>query len=228
MTRNGRRGALLLFTKPARPGRVKTRLVGELTPEQAAALHAAFRDDLCERLAHGAFHLEIAWALDDGEELPRGSAPGLRQSGDDLGERLYHALATAARRFDAVAAVGSDHPELEARTVEDAFARLASGADVVLGPVADGGYYLIALGRDAVRRELFAGIAWSTETVLADTLARARSLGLATELLPPGHDVDRPEDLRALAERLASSRRCPRTRELLESWGRLAPGGEAP
>lgn len=224
MTRN----ALLVFTKPARPGRVKTRLIGELTAAEAAELHAAFRDDLCERLAGGDYRLEIAWDLDDGEAVPAGPAPGTRQVGGDLGARLFHALTGAARRFEAVAAVGSDHPELAPATVDDAFRRLAAGADVVLGPVADGGYFLIALRRDAVRRELFEGVAWSTETVLADTLARARALGLAAELLPPGHDVDRPADLAALARRLAqrdaaACDACPRTRALLESWGRLHP-----
>lgn len=215
--------AVLLFTKPARPGRVKTRLVGELTPEEAARLHAAFLDDLSERLAHGRFHLEIAWALDDGEEVPAGPLPGIRQVGEDLGARLFHALSDAARRFDAVAAVGSDHPELGTETVEDAFARLGSGADVVLGPVPDGGYYLIGLRKHAVRRDLFEGIAWSTETVLEETLARARGRGLSTELLPEGQDVDRPRDLEALARRLAASDGCPRTRALLASWGRLSP-----
>jgi len=42
--------SLTLFTKPALAGRVKTRLIGDLTPEQAAELHGAFRDDLVERL----------------------------------------------------------------------------------------------------------------------------------------------------------------------------------
>lgn len=217
------RNALLVFTKPARPGRVKTRLVGELTAAEAAALHAAFRDDLCERLRGGDYHLEIAWALDEGEAVPAGPAPGRRQEGGDLGARLYHALARAARRFEAVAAVGSDHPELAPETVADAFRRLAAGADVVLGPVPDGGYYLIGLKRGAVHRELFEGIAWSTDTVLAETVVRTAVLGLATELLAPGHDVDRPADLAALARRLATSDACPRTRSLLASWGRLTP-----
>ncbi len=215
--------ALLVFTKPARPGRVKTRLIGELTAEEAAALHAAFRDDLCERLEGGNFQLELSWALDDGEDVPETPWPGSRQVGDDLGARLYNALAAAARRFEAVAAVGSDHPELAAETVDDAFRRLDAGADLVLGPVPDGGYFLIGLARDAVRRELFDGIAWSTDTVLAETLARAAQLGLATELLPQGQDIDRPDDLHELAGRLAAEDGCPRTRALLESWGRLAP-----
>lgn len=218
MTQN----ALLLFTKPARPGRVKTRLIGELTAEEAAELHAAFRDDLTECLSGRSFHLELAWALEDGEDVPEGPVPGFRQEGKDLGARLFHGLRRAAERFAAVGAVGSDHPELEAETVEDAFRRLADGADLVLGPAADGGYYLVALRREALRFELFEGVPWSTETVLRETLRRAGTRGLRTELLPAGHDVDVPEDLRRLAESLAVTPNiCPRTRRLLHAWGRL-------
>lgn len=227
--------ALLLFTKPAHPGRVKTRLIGELTPEQAAEIHAAFRDDVCERLQQGRFQLQIHWALSADEAIPGGPVPGYRQQGADLGARLHHALHAASDQFDAVAAVGSDHPEITSATVEDAFRRLHGGADLVLGPVPDGGYFLIALGAGAVHRELFEDIAWSTETVLRDTLAKAEQLGLAVELLPEGHDIDRPDDLRDLVQRLESSnledglptkdglrtKNCPRTRAVLKSWGRL-------
>ena len=221
---------LFLFTKPARPGRVKTRLIGELTPEQAAALHAAFRDDVAERLAGGSFDLELAWALDDGEAVPESSLPGRRQEGADLGERLYNALQSAlvSAGGGAVGAIGSDHPEIALATVEDAFQRLAAGADLVVGPAADGGYYLIALRSGAVHRDLFTCIAWSTDTVFSETMRRAERLGLKTELLPEGHDVDRPDDLRRLVASLAAANGdrdvadCPRTRALLVSWGRLA------
>src|SRR6476469_3519849 len=80
--------ALLLFTKPAREGRVKTRLIGDLTAAEAAALHGAFLADLLDRLLDGDFELRIAWALEPGEEIPAGPWPGLRQEGSDLGERL--------------------------------------------------------------------------------------------------------------------------------------------
>ena len=225
MTKPPSERCVLLYTKPARPGRVKTRLIGELSAEQAAELHAAFLGDLSERLVDGRFHLQVAWALDGNEPFPTGLVAGgeaIRQAGNDLGSRLYHGLAAAAERFTAVAAVGSDHPELEPETVERAFAALAAGSDAAFGPVSDGGYYLVALRREAVRRELFEDIPWSTGEVLEESLERCRQLGLAVALLPAGYDVDVADDLRRLAARLkATPGGCPRTRDVLSRWGWL-------
>lgn len=210
---------LLLFTKPAREGRVKTRLIGDLTAAEAAQLHAAFLADLLDRLREGSFELRLAWALDPDEEIPAGPVPGMRQEGSDLGERLYRALSAGDART--VMALGSDHPTLPLSLIHRAFETLEAGADVVLGPAEDGGYYLIALRAGAVHPRLFEGIAWSTDRVLPATLERCRELGLAVELLPEASDVDTPEDLRRLAERLAadvdSDLGCPRTRDLLQS-----------
>lgn len=218
---------LLLFTKPARPGRVKTRLVGAgLSAERAAALHAAFLGDLCERLAGApGFELRLAWALDDGETMPASRVPAVVQRGEDLGERLFGALSDAAAEHELVGAVGSDHPELSLRRVEEAFAALRNGADVAIGPAHDGGYYLIALRREIITRRLFCGVPWSTADVLATTLARCAELDLAAALLPPEGDVDTPADLARLAASLVEGRgpRCPRTSALLESWDMLAP-----
>lgn len=129
-----------------------------------------------------------------------------------------------------MAAVGSDHPELGHEAPEQAFQELDAGADLVLGPADDGGYYLIAVRSDRLDRRLFDGIAWSTGAVLEQTLERARSLGLTTRLLEPAHDIDTAADLAGLCVRL--ERRpgaCPATRRLLATWGRLgAPRVDAP
>lgn len=248
---------LFLFTKPARPGRVKTRLTrgeGALSPERAALLHAAFLGDLAERLLPGTvarsevrFRLRLAWALEAGAALPDLAAEvapmgevaipddaaldAVRQAGGDLGEKLFEALSRAAAEHPGgVAAVGSDHPTLPLERVRRAFALLDGGADVVLGPADDGGYYLVALRPGAVRRRLFAEIPWSTGGVLAATEARCRELALRLVHLPPGQDVDEPADLDRLAALLAGDRAsrlpgeasdCPRTRRLLRAWGRL-------
>lgn len=208
---------------------MKTRLIGDLTAAEAAELHAAFLDDLLERLRGGDFELRLAWALDPGDDIPAGSVPGIsgiRQVGADLGERLYLALSGAARESDSVMALGSDHPTLPLETIHQAFEAVERGAPVVIGPAEDGGYYLIALRSGAVHRRLFEDIDWSTDRVLSQTLERCREMDLTVELLPLAADVDTPDDLRRLASRMAAGDLgCPRTRDLLRIWKRL-PGLE--
>lgn len=215
---------LLVFTKPAVPGRVKTRLIAALGAGRAARLHAAFLADLLDRLRPlPAVEVRLAWALEPGEPIPPSELPAVRQEGHDLGERLHHALAAALRDAPWAAAVGSDHPTLPTERVEEAAAALAAGAPVVLGPAADGGYYLIGVRRDALSPRLFAGVPWSGPRVLEATLERCRELALEPRLLPPGADVDTPADLERLARELAGpgAGGCPRTRELLGEWGLL-------
>jgi len=217
--------AILLFSKPAIPGRVKTRLIGPLSADEAASLHEAFLLDLCDRFAGGPAELRIFWAVADDEALPAQPEGGRRQLGTDLGERLRRAIAESSD-CDQVAVVGSDHPELSEASVERAFEALERGADVVFGPAVDGGYYLVALRPRALRDELFEGIPWSTDGVLAASLDRATELGLEVALLESGRDVDRPEDLAPLAARLRREPElAPRTLAALARLGRVALGG---
>ncbi|MEM9555873.1 MAG: TIGR04282 family arsenosugar biosynthesis glycosyltransferase [Acidobacteriota bacterium] len=214
------RRSVTLFTKPAVPGRVKTRLHPALGAEGAARFHEALLGDVLETLRGGPWSLTVAWALTAGEVPPAlDGAHALRQEGEDLGARLHHALSVAARDHEVVAAVGSDHPELAAATVEDAFACLDAGSDVVFGPVDDGGYFLVAARADVLTPELFRDIPWSTEAVLETSLERAAARALRVELLPPGHDIDRPDDLDALEARLGEpgAAPCPRTRAFLRT-----------
>lgn len=202
---------------------MKTRLVhSRLSTGQTVELYEAFLMDLVERLGTGLFDLRIAWAADDGEPLPQGVGEGTRQRGEDLGERLFHALHEAAADHELVAAVGSDHPDLPLERVEAAFAALRRGHPMVLGPSRDGGYYLVGLHTETIDRRLFSEIEWSTAGVLAATLARARELALDPLLLPEEADVDRPEDLEALVTRLEGGRQAPRTAALLRTWGWMA------
>ena len=143
--------------------------------------------------------------------------PGVRllpQEGDDLGERMADAFARAfARGARRVAIVGTDVPGVTRETVLAALSAL-DAADVALGPAEDGGYYLLALREP--RPELFAGIAWSTATVAAETRSRAAASGLTVRELPALRDLDTLEDLRGLwpcLEGLLESR--PALREAL-------------
>ncbi|HSM50390.1 MAG TPA: TIGR04282 family arsenosugar biosynthesis glycosyltransferase [Thermoanaerobaculia bacterium] len=218
-----------VFAKPPQPGRVKTRLAGALGEVAAAELQRAFLADLLERLATTGRAVRLLWALEPGEEAPVAPVPGLAQEGEDLGDRMLAASRALAREFDPVLGLGADLPDLPLGRLAEAEAALAGGADAVFGPATDGGFYLFGLGPRARRPELFAGVPWGGERVLAEVLARARRLGLSVRLLAVAADVDRPEDLEPLARRLVAARGagCPRTVEALFRHG-LAAGAEAP
>jgi hypothetical protein len=74
----------------------------------------------------------------------------------------------------------------------------------VLGPSTDGGYYL--LGLKTAHRRLFEEIDWSTERVAAQTLQRARELGLPVHILPHWYDVDELDALKTLWAELCAAR----------------------
>jgi hypothetical protein len=99
--------------------------------------------------------------------------------------------------------MNSDGPTLPLDCLTRAFDALTDGADVVLGPSDDGGYYLIGLRRPAPR--LLREVRMSTPDVLADTLAIAAQEGLRVELLPMWFDVDDARSLARLRAELAGA-----------------------
>ncbi len=142
--------------------------------------------------------VELRFAPEEaGAEIKPWLRPGWTlapQGSGNLGERLRAAFTDAfARGHHSVTVIGSDCPEMTASDVVSAQEALQS-ADLVLGPAADGGYWLIAMKK--VESELFAGIDWSTAAVLAQTLERANGQGLKVWLLRTLADVDTEEDWR--------------------------------
>lgn len=194
---------IMVFVKAPVPGKVKTRLCPPLSPTQAATLYAAFvKDTLAAARSAARSHAEVFY--DSSAEFPDlrwldHASPLLffPQQGDDLGTRLDQAFRSAfSRGVQKAVTIGSDTPHIEPTAIEGAFS-LLDQADVVLGPAADGGYYLIGLKEP--HDCLFQGISWSTADVLRQTLDRAKQRGLKTATLPISFDVDTISDLRKLA-----------------------------
>lgn len=124
------------------------------------------------------------------DTIVNGSHRLLLQRGESFGDKLYNALADLlADGFASAAIMDADSPTLPREYLAQAFEKLSRPGDrVVLGPTADGGYYLIGVKRP--HRALFDRITWSTERVLEETLERAREIDLEAVLLPEWYDVD--------------------------------------
>jgi len=194
---------ILLFTRYPQPGKVKTRLIPRLGPEGAATLHARLTEQAIRSfeplLRTGEAELHVCWCGGSEPEMRAwlgGAWPLLPQQGATLGERMKLAFAQAWRQgAERALLIGSDCPDLTAAVLRSGFALLAAH-ELVLGPAADGGYYLIGLRAETKEQaSLFAGIDWGTGRVLRQTLSRAATAGLACAMLPELHDIDRPEDL---------------------------------
>ena len=200
--------ALLTVAKRPAPGRTKTRLTPPLTPEQASALYECLLLDTLD-LMRSVPDVQPAIAFLPAEERAYFAALApdfdlVIQQGDSLGERLDHALTCALDAGSQRAVImNSDGPTLPLACLTGAFDALANGADVVLGPADDGGYYLIGLRRPAPR--LLRAVRMSTPDVLTDTLAIAAQGRLRVELLPVWYDVDDAASLARLRAELATA-----------------------
>ncbi|MDX2455392.1 TIGR04282 family arsenosugar biosynthesis glycosyltransferase [Desulfosarcina sp.] len=191
---------LVVVAKAPVPGTVKTRLVPHLSPKEATDLYRCFLKDRITTIQSltGAA-LAIAYTPTDARDVFTPFCEnGLRlfpQKGKHLGERLNNIFVEKlADDFDAVCIIDSDTPDLPVSTIKESFERLMSDqTDVVFGPCYDGGYYLVGMRRP--HPELFANIPWSTDKVLADTLERARELGVRADLLQRWNDLDTIDDL---------------------------------
>lgn len=194
--------AILVFAKAPLPGQVKTRLIGTLTPAQAAALHARLAAGLVACLAQAKLapiqlychpHTQHPFF----QALARRYGVSLRQQcGQDLGERMLSAFQATLADSQFALAVGCDCPELGEGELNQALFALAAGYEVVLGPAEDGGYVLLGLRR--LHPELFLAMPWGSAGVLAETRRRILALGLKSIELPPLWDLDRPQDLQRL------------------------------
>ncbi|WP_428938417.1 TIGR04282 family arsenosugar biosynthesis glycosyltransferase [Fontivita pretiosa] len=199
---------LVVMTKLPVAGKVKTRLMPALSAEQAAGVHRAFVCHVLGRLHGLCPEAELIVSFDPPGALAAmrellGARIGLMaQSDGNLGQRL----ADAYRRLGSRRAVflGVDSPDVPIEFIRRAIA-LVHDNDVVTGPCADGGYWTLGLGESVDAESLLVHVEWSSGREQAQTLARARELGYRVAVADAWDDVDRPDDLRRLVQRLRSS-----------------------
>lgn len=187
--------AIAVLAKEPVAGFAKTRLIPVLGAHAAAVLQERLTEravaTACDAavgpvLLWGAPHCGHASFRELADAHPVRLAP---QPAGDLGARMLAAIAEA--RGPALV-IGTDCPALTARHLRAAAAALYDSETVVV-PAEDGGYVLVGMRRPYAA--LFSEIAWSTETVMAETRSRIARARLSCRELPPLWDVDNPDDV---------------------------------
>jgi len=192
------KNTLLIFIRNPQLGKVKTRLAKTLGDEEALRIYRILLEktrsaaQACEAERY-LFYSDFVDEQDDWS--PAFFLKKIQHSGD-LGSRMESAFHQAFESGAQKAIIiGSDCPELKGETLQQAF-NLLDTADFVLGPVPDGGYYL--LGMSTLDSSVFQNIEWSTETVRARTIEKIIAAGKSFALLTMLSDVDTEEDWRGL------------------------------
>jgi uncharacterized protein len=201
---------LIIMAKSPKAGRVKRRLAREIGATKATEFARVCLSHTLLKLARDKRWRTVLAVSPDTEthaaSWPRSGAgiERLAQGSGDLGtrmQRLFQGLPPGPAII-----VGGDIPGLSAREIAKAFQRLR-GADAILGPAPDGGYWLVGLRRSPRLLAPFRGVRWSSPHALADTLANLEGRKVAT--VATLSDVDTVEaygDLRAAWQRLIPAR----------------------
>ena len=187
------RNALIIFVRNPVLGKVKTRLAAGIGDGKALQVYEYLLQHT-QSITKNIPVTKFVYYADEvnDNDVWKGFKKKL-QHGDDLGERMQHAFQELFEAgFSKICIIGSDCLELTTEIVTTAFEKLGR-TDVVMGPVMDGGYYL--LGTNRLIPEFFTNKTWSTATVFADTLKDAAVLNISVTQLPVLNDIDTEKDL---------------------------------
>ena len=211
--------AMAVMAKAPRPNHVKTRLVPPLTAAEAASLTASFLRDITENIREASrsalLHGYVAYApagceaLFDGM-LAAGTRPGAgrRQHPDAAGRRRLRPVAVPCGGVAAGAGVwrGMSGQFRQSHPADGIFGACGRGAGTARRPHGAGSgrrwWLLPDRPQGPARAVLFRDIAWSTDEVSTQTLARAATAGLDVIALPLWFDVDDAASLARLMEDL--------------------------
>ena len=202
------RKALLIFLRYPEPGQVKSRLSAAVGPDEAARTYEKLARRSLGVVAdfkrqHPTVEVFVFYTPAERQLQIQEAFPGpwrfACQQGEDLGERMEHAIRHVMNQdFSEVLLTGTDLADLEPADLEEAFRAVESGY-AALGPAHDGGFYLIGL--DRLCPMAFQSERWGTSDVFKRTAHLLTRSGFQVRRLKERKDVDRLEDLADLRGR---------------------------
>ena len=199
---------IAIMAKAPQAGFAKTRLIPDIGARAAARLQRQLTLHTIEVAQQAKVGAVTVWCAPDTQHrffrsLQEHCQITLRtQVGANLGERMLNVFEQQCAQGPLLM-VGTDCPGLTTGHFQTAAQCLTAGDDAVFFPAEDGGYVLIGLHKPYP--QVFEGIAWSSDQVMAQTRERLRYLSFRWQEPITLWDVDRVEDLHRL---LAACRTC--------------------
>lgn len=189
---------LIVFCKAPIVGQVNTRLTPDMSAEQATDVHRQLTHRLLSLLTGSDLCPVELWCSPDTQHVFFKQCENdypitlHNQSGPHLGIRMHHALSNVLERYQHALLLGCDCPSLTIGDLEQAIKALMQGSDITIAPAEDGGYVMIGMSRP--HQDLFDGIEWGKDTVLAMTEKRIEEQQLDCYKTARQWDIDTIKD----------------------------------
>ena len=162
------------------------------------------------------------WAIAEKEDAARAQWSGfpvVAQGDGSLGERLANVYDILVGRHQAVIFIGADSPQLDPAVLIEAatlLARSSGRQEFVIGPAADGGFYLFG-GHGQIPRRAWLSVTYSAATTRGELIASLEPMG-RVHLLSSAFDVDTIDELHLLRDTLAAAPESGAARRALRDW----------
>lgn len=203
--------ALAIFVKTPGLSPIKTRLAESVGTENAARFYELSCQATASVVKQATLNNPMIipyWAVAEAEGLGHrqwSSFKQILQGEGPLGRRLSNIYRVLRACSGHVILIGADMPQMQTSVIEQTVKMLANsfqgksaetGRHVVIGPSADGGFYLFGSNLD-LPSSFWDGISYGTEHAYSEILERAK-FQADVHLLPCSFDVDTGEDLKEL------------------------------
>ena len=194
---------VLIMARAPRRGEVRRALEPLLGPDGCAALQSTLITQTASwATAISPQRVHVAHDPPDaGRELRALVGPDTAvfpQNGEGIAGRLADAAARVfSRASGALLIVWPDLPQLRPDHATAAIEDLGAGCDVVLGPVIDGGFYLIGIPRPLPKLFGLPERIWRSPDVMALAIAAARDADAELGILRAERGLHRPADVKA-------------------------------
>jgi glycosyltransferase A (GT-A) superfamily protein (DUF2064 family) len=194
---------VLIMARAPRRGEVRQALEPVLGAERCAALQAGLIAQTlgwAQKVAPGGV-LVAHEPPDAGAEIRALGSSAMAlfpQNGDGIAGRLADAVSRVFAEADGPLLVAwPDLPQWRDDHASAALEDLAAGCDLVLGPVIDGGFYLVALSRPLPDLFALPESVWRAGDAVMIGATAVREAGLQVGILRAERALHRPADVRA-------------------------------
>ncbi len=212
---------LAMFAKTAELSPVKTRLAAHTSTEFARVFYTLSTNCTANLAQLMQNQLTPYWALAEHSALtlPQWQTQSRLWTGEGaLGARLHNIYHALQKRHGCAILIGTDSPQLTPANLKqamDALKRLPNSC--VIGPCADGGFYLFG-GAIEIPRAVWTNVVYSQPTTLQALSLELTKQRINIHLLPVQTDVDRLADLAPLTRALEANAALSDAQKTLLEW----------